>query len=168
MERRITEEKVTKVLLNWLEKNNWEIISYDFPQSGTGVCIHPNANFRTTKNRDSFIPDIVAHKNNTIVIFENKDRFVLDDFIKVSFLKETILYSESLSNLLKDYKYSNIFYGIGMPSSKNNITKTNQNIEKVDYVLMLNHNNIVQIHYDPINIFRDQTSATSIATPDHS
>jgi hypothetical protein len=37
MERRITEEQVTKAILDWLEANDWKIICFDFPQSGTGV-----------------------------------------------------------------------------------------------------------------------------------
>jgi hypothetical protein len=66
MERRITEEQLTKAILEWLIANNWEIICYDFPQSGTGVSIHPNEELRTTKNKGAIIPDIVAIKNGTV------------------------------------------------------------------------------------------------------
>ncbi|MDR0515595.1 MAG: hypothetical protein LBH25_00950 [Fibromonadaceae bacterium] len=35
MERRITEEQTTKAFIEWLELNDWKIICFDFPQSGT-------------------------------------------------------------------------------------------------------------------------------------
>lgn len=38
----MNEEKVTKCLLKWLIDNGWEIVCYDFPQSGTGRLLHPN------------------------------------------------------------------------------------------------------------------------------
>ena len=49
MERRLTEEQATKAILDWLEENGWKIICFDFPQSGTGVSLHPNEELRTTK-----------------------------------------------------------------------------------------------------------------------
>ncbi len=51
------EEYVTKAILNWLETNNWKIICFDFPQSGTGYILHPNEEYRTTKNYGAIIPD---------------------------------------------------------------------------------------------------------------
>ena len=51
------EEKVTISILKWLKKNDWKIISYDFPQSGTGLLIHPNSTIgRTSKNKGGIIP----------------------------------------------------------------------------------------------------------------
>ena len=116
MEGRLTEEKVTKSLLNWLAGNDWEVICYDFPQSGTGICLHPNIELRTTKNKDSFIPDIVAYKGGTVVFFENKDRFVLEDFNKVNNLRSSSIYSESITNLLKEIDCKQIAYGIDRKS----------------------------------------------------
>ena len=83
MERRITEEQMTKAIIDWLEINSWEIICFDFPQSGTGVSLHLNNELRITKNKGAFIPDIVAIKNENVIFFENKDRFVINDFIKI-------------------------------------------------------------------------------------
>ena len=45
------EERVTINILNWLESNGWKIICYDFPQSGTGVLLHPNSDENRTKKR---------------------------------------------------------------------------------------------------------------------
>ena len=38
----MTEESVTKSILKWLMQNNWIIVCFDFPQSGTGHFLHPN------------------------------------------------------------------------------------------------------------------------------
>jgi len=66
------EEKVTKNILAWLESNGWEIISYDFPQSGTGVLLHLNSDKRTEKNKGGIIPDIIAVKNKIGVFMESE------------------------------------------------------------------------------------------------
>lgn len=86
MERRLTEEQITKAIIDWLEGQEWQIICYDFPQSGTGISLHPNEELRITKNKGAIIPDIVAIKGTIVLFFENKDRFVLSDFVKVSFV----------------------------------------------------------------------------------
>lgn len=39
----ISEEKVTINIIKWLKENDWEIICYDFPQSGTGIMLHPQS-----------------------------------------------------------------------------------------------------------------------------
>ena len=74
MERRITEEQLTKALLLWLEAHGWIIICFDFPQSGTGIALHRNKQSGSSKNKGSFIPDIVVIKNETVLFFENKDK----------------------------------------------------------------------------------------------
>ena len=38
----MTEEQVTKALLQHLTDNGWHIVCFDFPQSGTGRVLHPN------------------------------------------------------------------------------------------------------------------------------
>lgn len=38
----MTEEQVTKALLQYLTDNGWHIVCFDFPQSGTGKVLHPN------------------------------------------------------------------------------------------------------------------------------
>lgn len=55
------EEQVTKFILKWLLDTNWEIVCFDFPQSGTGHFLHPNGS--TDKNKDTINPDIVAVKD---------------------------------------------------------------------------------------------------------
>jgi hypothetical protein len=154
MERRITEEQVTKAILNWLEVNGWEIICFDFPQSGTGVSLHPNEELRTTKNKGAFIPDIVAIKNGIVVFFENKDRFVLPDFIKVQDLKSGMDYSTSIVKLLKGFVYSKIFYGVGLAHSDNAELKTNEHLDKIDFSIFHYHDNSVKVMFDVNEIFK--------------
>lgn len=153
MERRITEEQATKAILDWLEANDWKIICFDFPQSGTGVSLHPNEELRTTKNKGAFIPDIVAIKNKTVIFFENKDRFVLDDFIKVQDLRIKNDYSNSIERLLAEFEYSEIFYGVGLVHSENTEQKTNLHLDKVDFNVFYYLDKSIKIFFDPNNIF---------------
>ena len=154
MERRITEEQTTKTILDWLEAKHWKIICFDFPQSGTGVSLHPNEEFRTTKNRGAFIPDIVAIKSGTVLFFENKARFVLDDFIKIQELRRNKHYSSSIERLLREFEYSEILYGVGLVHSANTEQKTNLHLDKVDFAIFYHSNKIIKIQYDPKLLFK--------------
>lgn len=154
MERRITEEQATKCILDWLEENGWKIICFDFPQSGTGVSLHPNEELRTTKNKGAFIPDIVAIKNGTVIFFENKDRFALNDFIKIQGIRSNNDYSNSINRLLTGFEYSKIFYGVGLVHSKNTEQKTNLHLDKVDFAIFYHANNAIRIQFDPKRLFK--------------
>lgn len=143
MERGIKEEEVTKRMLNWLIQTGWEIICFDFPQSGTGRQLHPND--RSSKTKGIIIPDIVALKNSVVVDFENKDRFVYSDFEKVKELKETNDYSNDWARLLNGKKYNNIYYGIGMPYTLNNYIKAEEYSSMVDFIVYLKEDGSFQI-----------------------
>ncbi len=153
MERRITEEQVTKAILNWLESNNWQIITFDFPQSGTGYSLHPNEDLRTTKNKGAFIPDIVAIKNEIVVFFENKDRFLLSDFLKVEELKTTQDFKNSIEKLLKNFTFSKLFYGVGLAHSDKAELKTNENLVKIDFAVFIFQDNTIKVTFDAYDIF---------------
>lgn len=111
----MTEEQVTKAILKWLLDNNWEIVCFDFPQSGTGRLLHPNGS--TEKNKDAINPDIVAVKNGVCLFFENKDRYYLPDFEKQSALINENNYSDAIRELLANYEVDRILYGIGLVPS---------------------------------------------------
>ncbi len=132
---KITEETVTKAIICWLEDAGWEIICFDFPQSGTGVMLHPNIKTRASKNKGSTIPDVVAIKNRVVVFFENKDRFVLEDFVKIQGLRENDNYSIAIARLLTDYDYSRIAYGVGLPHSSRTENRVKNELNKVDFVV---------------------------------
>lgn len=147
------EENVTKNILQWLQKNNWEIICFDFPQSGTGVLLHLNNSNRTEKNKGGIIPDIIAVKNDIAVFFENKDRFYQPDFDKLFEIKTESNYSESLEQLLSGYNISDIYYGIGIPNSKNGIKKSKEYLEKIDFLISTSEKKEITIHYDKFSAF---------------
>ena len=147
------EENVTKNILQWLQNNNWKIVCFDFPQSGTGVLLHLNNSNRTKKNKGGIIPDIIAIKNGVAVFFENKDRFYQPDFDKLFEIKTELNYSDSLDLLLSDHNISSILYGIGISEIKKEIEKCKLNIDKVDFLMSTNKKKEVTIHDDVTGIF---------------
>lgn len=149
----MTEEQLTKTILDWLETNGWKIICFDFPQSGTGVSLHPNEDVRTTKNKGAIIPDIVAIKGKTVVFFENKDRFVLSDFEKVSELRTTTDYSASIKKLLNGLTYSNIFFGVGLPFTDSTNAKTEESKSKIDFAIFISADKSVSVKFQTASIF---------------
>jgi hypothetical protein len=141
MERRITEEVVTKKILNWLKSNWRDIICFDFPQSGTWYVLQINNDLRVNKGQDIIIPDIVALKSWKCVFFENKNRFVLADFEKVNKLKTTNNYSESIDKLLCKYNITDIYYGVWLPLYNESLSKIDKYLDLVDFVVVLNLSN---------------------------
>ena len=143
----MTEEQVTKALLQYLTDNGWHIVCFDFPQSGTGKVLHPN-NADGEKNKDSIIPDIVAVKNNISLFFEIKDRFYLPDYKKINELIVDNQYTNAIDNLLSDYRIEKIFYGIGLPTEKHK-EKSKESAHLVNFILGVNTNRSIAILYNP-------------------
>lgn len=133
----MTEEKLTKTILAWLEKTGWEIIAFDFPQSGTGIMLHPTIAGRVHKNSETIIPDIIASKGEKGIIFENKNRFVASDFEKVYQAKSGGLFVHALTKLLENIPPENMFWGIGLPFSINALKKANTVLIKLDFVVFV-------------------------------
>jgi DNA integrity scanning protein DisA with diadenylate cyclase activity len=135
--------------LNWLERNDWIIVCYDFPQSGTGVLLHPNSDEnRTTKNKGGIIPDILATRNSVALFFENKDRFVLSDFEKLKEIKTLRNYSNSLNAILADFNVTSIYYGVGVPAIEKHIKKSLENIDGIDFLISTFENGEIEINFD--------------------
>ena len=124
------EEQVTKNILGWLEGNGWQIICYDFPQSGTGVLLHLNSSNRTEKNKSGIVPDIIAVKNDVALFFENKDRFYEPDFNKLHEIKTELNYSDSLDQLLAGLNIGVVYYGIGISESENKFERHPATLKK--------------------------------------
>lgn len=110
------EEHVTKALLKWLIDNKWEIVCFDFPQSGTGRLLHPNG--ANEKNKGAINPDIVAVRDGVCLFFENKDRFYFPDYEKVNNLIVGNDYTDDIAQLLAGRNVDIFFYGIGLPTVK--------------------------------------------------
>ena len=148
------EEKVTINLLKWLESQGWSIICHDFPQSGTGLMIHPNSNAnQNEKNKGGIIPDIIAVRNSEAAYFENKDRFVKSDFAKLKEIKLSGNYSEGLNDLLKKYGVTKINYGVGIPSLTKEIDKSKEHLDGIDFLLSADNDGNIIIHHDINRIF---------------
>lgn len=147
------EEKVTINIMNWLEENDWQIVCYDFPQSGTGVLLHPNGDNRTEKNKGGIIPDIIAVADNVALFFENKDRFYQPDFDKLFEIKTENNFSDSLNQLLSEFSVSKIVYGIGIPEEKKHIEKSKTQLDKIDFLITTDDNQNIKVHYDVEKVF---------------
>lgn len=146
----MTEEQVTKALLQYLTNNGWHIVCFDFPQSGTGRVLHPDDAY-SEKNRDSIIPDIVTVKNGIALFFENKDRFYLPDYKKVNELIINNQYTSATNELLSSYKVDSIFYGIGLPVEKYK-EKSKEEVYLVDFILGVNIDKTITVLHNPKKI----------------
>lgn len=144
------EEQVTKAILKWLIASKWEIVCFDFPQSGTGRVLHPNGG-NDEKNKDAIIPDIVAVKGNVCIFVEDKDRFYYPDFQKQNRLKTGNNYSDAIAALLKGYAVERIFYGIGLPTAKHNQGSIDA-AYLVDFIICVNEDKSIHIPYNPTDI----------------
>ncbi len=133
----MNEEIVTKAILKFLKKKGYRIVSFDFPQSGTGFLLHTD----TCKNKNEGIkPDIIASKGNILIIMENKDRYWKKDFEKMYELKTSKLYKQSLNRLHRDCNTSILKVGIGLPKSKKRIAKALETKQLVDFIVAVNEN----------------------------
>jgi len=146
----MTEEQVTKAILNRLIEGGWNIVAFDFPQSGSGRMLHPDGEV-FEKNRGGIIPDIVAVKNSTCLFFENKDRVVVDDFLKIALLINDNHYTRAISRLLEKYPTEKILYGIGFPAHKWN-DRAAANATTVDFIVGVTVGGNVEFLYNPWGI----------------
>lgn len=153
----MSEEKITIHILDWLKSNGWEIVCFDFPQSGTGISLHPDDEHRQegSKNKNSVIPDIVAHKNGIVAFFENKNRFYFDDFVKVKDLRENNNYTKSINKLLSSYSVEKIFYGVGLLDKAPVLKKALEYQDWVDFILTVSLNGNVTLMHDRHHLFQD-------------
>ena len=143
------EEHVTKALLKWLIGNKWDIICFDFPQSGTGRLLHPNG--ASEKNKGAINPDIVAVRNGICLFFENKERFYYPDYEKVNNLIVDNQYTESISLLLSGNNVSKIYYGIGLPVEKHK-DKSQKSAGLVDFIIGVSSGGLIVELYNPKEI----------------
>lgn len=149
------EEKVTIHILTWLQLKGWAIVSYDFPQSGTGTLLHPNTESKKEKNKGGFIPDIVAVKGQTACFFENKDRYYKKDFDKLYEIKMNNSHSCAIDMLLDNSSIENIAYGIGIPHIEEHIEKCFNQSDQVDFIISTDKEGKIDVHHDVFGVFTD-------------
>lgn len=143
------EEQVTKSLLKWLIDRNWEIVCFDFPQSGTGRLLHPNG--ASEKNKGAINPDIVAVREGVCLFFENKDRFYFPDYEKVNELIVDNDYTDDITRLLAGHRINEFYYGIGLPTEKHG-SKSKQSAEMVDFIVGVSADKTITILHNPKSI----------------
>lgn len=144
------EEQVTKKILCWLSELGWEIVCFDFPQSGSGRVLHPDS--AVSKTLGAVIPDIVAVKDCMVVNFENKDHFALSDFEKLNSLRHTDAYRAAYANLLNGFDFNKIYYGAGLPYTPLIDRKVKGHLDLVDFVVYVGDAGEITI-IDSDNIF---------------
>ncbi|WP_455001687.1 hypothetical protein [Cardiobacterium hominis] len=147
------EEFVTINIIKWLKNYNWDIVCYDFPQSGTGVMIHPNTIKKDSKNKGGIIPDIIAVKDIYAIFFENKDRFAISDFEKIHRIKNSFDFSDGLCGLIGKERIFNIRYGIGLPKVDKYINQSKKHVQKIDFLVSVHDSGKVCVEYDATAIF---------------
>ena len=106
------EEQVTRTILQWLENMGWCILDYDFPGGGTGREFHLSEN-SSEKNKGIVIPDIIATRDGSLVLFEDKAEDTLSDYQKIRQLSSNPEFSELLRKAYPEKKIDNIIWGIG-------------------------------------------------------
>lgn len=147
----MNEEFVTMSLIKSLKELNYDIISYDFPQSGTGMILKPNG--MSGKNKGSIIPDVIANNKDFCIILENKDRFYENDFFKLNLLRDTNQFSDALSELKKKLAVNHFRYGIGIPNIENEIKKSLKKRHLVDFIYVVNPDRTVTKVYGDFKLF---------------
>lgn len=125
------EERITINLLRKLSKNDWEILSFDFPQSGTGKILHPD-----NAAEGDVIPDIIAYKNQNLIIMENKLNYSEDDIKKLIKMKTTNIYFDSVNDLLEDRVVINYYFGVALKNSSRNKNKLSSVGDAIDFSIL--------------------------------
>lgn len=94
----MTEEQVTKAVMEWLVRNGWEVLDYDFPGGGTGRRFRfADAAGRRDKNAGAFCPDVVAWRDGLFLLSEDKAVDTLSDYGKQARVKQDPTLPEQLA-----------------------------------------------------------------------
>ena len=147
----MTEEMVTKGILGFLMNRGWKIVSFDYPQSGTGRALHPRE--CSSKTEGVLIPDVVAVKDGVSIYLENKDHYYHDDFVKVAIVMGKKDYAEAFANVL-GVNQGTMFGGVGLPESCcGSISEADKKL--VDFILKVSEGGLVDVYYKSPNLSVD-------------
>lgn len=136
------EEFITKKIVNFLKEKGYTIISFDFPQSGTGIMLHPD---KTAKKNEGIKPDILAFKGNLMIAMENKNRYWKKDFEKLNILKASGCYKRVLDELQNRYKTTTLRVGVGIPDEESVVSKAIKSADLIDFVIAVSKNGEARI-----------------------
>lgn len=146
----ITEEQVTKAILAHLVNEKWDILAYDFPQSGVGKMLRRN-DAVSEKSKRGIIPDIITGKDGICLFFENKSRVDMSDFLKINALVTDNQYTRDISSLLAGYSIQKIFYGVAFPLAKCNRNALD-NARLVDFIIGVSDAETIEFISNPYGI----------------
>lgn len=118
----MTEEQVTRSIIKWLVDSGWEILDYDFPGGGTGRKFHIR-NGGSDKTKGIVIPDVIALRNDVILILENKSVDTLSDYEKIKQLAESSDFRGQLKAAYPDVGIAKIVWGIGFSGQQKYISQ---------------------------------------------
>ena len=150
----MTEEFVTRTLLTWLRFRSWNILSFDYPHSGTGYVLRPiSIASQMSKNVGNLIPDIVANKNGITVIFENKVSFFSEDIEALFLMKDSKVYDSAIQNLHGNTTYSELRVGVGLASLPKNIVELHRHKSSLDFAFVIHADRKVEVVFDQRLIF---------------
>lgn len=128
----MTEEFVTQSIIRHLAKHGYTIVSFDFPQSGTGILLHPDA---SRDKNEGIKPDIVASRDELLVVMENKNRYCKKDFEKLHCLKTSTHYALDLKKLHNICKTTTLNVGVGIPDAPRVIQRALSTRCLIDFII---------------------------------
>jgi len=140
----MTEEFVTTAIVAHLKECGWSMLSYDFPQSGTGIPLHPNNRANASKNLGAIIPDIVACDADCILFLENKPAYIEQDVDKLVTIKRGS-YSANIAERYPEACHLPIQIGVGFECSDASIGRARQRFPDLDMILCVEPTGFVRV-----------------------
>lgn len=136
------EERITDRIVDFLEELGWTVLSFDYPETGLGVTLHPDDREPGTKNAGMIVPDVIAIQGNTLMIMENKPYFDESDADKLNKVRGGN-YSDSLNQKFPSEDWEKVRVGLGVPSGRS-IEKAQSCESKVDFLIAVSEDGGVE------------------------
>ena len=140
----MTEEQVAKAVMAWFSARGWEILDYDFPGGGTGRRFRfSGSKSPNEKNAGAFCPDIVAWKDGTFLICENKAADTRSDYDKQARVKSEPTIADQLRVAYPDKEQTAMLTAIAFSGPF--VNQDRAATCNIDFVLCVSENNDVAI-----------------------
>jgi hypothetical protein len=153
---KVPESIVTIAIIEWLEHSGWDILAFDYPQSGSGVLLKSRDDWedRDASSKGSgVIPDIIGIKDTQIIVFENKVDFRLSDFEKIASMRTSRAYEESILKLATPSTGLIILYGVGLSATKRTLSKSLNFSHLVDFVVVVDKDRHINVLFDHHRVY---------------
>ncbi len=129
------EEEITKFVIKNLKENDWRILSFDFPQSGTGIILKHNGHLNE-KNKLTINPDVLAFRQGVLLYMENKESFSAHDIEKIARVKNNE-YTVSLRRIFPSIKYEKILTGVALSDDDSNLSNLLEKGKDLDFFILV-------------------------------